>query len=1180
MNLPGSVTLICYQCEEGPFMILYSKSMRLCHWGNIWIVAGLLAVFSVQADTEPMITENLPGSSVSSIDNPAGVRVSYQQIFQAIRVKKFTISKIQMPREELPDYFTTAVEHEGSSHILRLYKRSVRSASFQVLAQVEGGRLVEISPDPVRTYEGYVEGEPETLVSASLLPTGLRACVFPRYQIGWSVEPMRTVYPAAARNEHIVYNHSDIEPTELSNDALQVPQIEGEPPVAYYSAQQIPSASAIATAAGDVRAASYAPYECDVMRAEIGFDADYAYYHYCGDNVNKVLSNLEDVLVSLNVVYVRDCLIEYQLGRVVIRTDLSSCPYYNSTSLLNEIRNQWNNGQYGTTHDVAVLVTGRTNMGYGGQAWQGAVCGSYRYSVCGGGWGIGRLRNFAQHELGHNWGCADGHANCPEGSTIMCGHLISRFSGEEVKTIIAHRDSRQCLDNIGPYQVPMTPYAAMDRIYTQINTPIRVDVLANDHDANCDVIVIDGFDMVSELGGTIACSAGTGPDGRDELLYTPASDVRGEDTFTYTITDATGRQATGTVRVMVKVPNILQGYWKLDEASGTVAHDSSGNGYDGTLNGTFTFDTALAAGKFRGALSFNGSDDYIETGKTAWQLGELNGNAPRTITAWVFTRGFNDGGIYEMGQQTPGQDFSLRTKPVDNQWRVQNWGSDPATGDIDFDYDSKDKWVHFAHVYDGNVIRIYANGNLVVNEPRTLNTADTKTFKIGRWHDSCFNGAIDDVRIYKYALNVHEIGAIMSGGPAENPSPFDSEVNSPQRGILSWLPGATADYHNVYLGISYDGVAIATTASSEYKGRQSEAFYVPFLNTNSRYFWRIDEVTTGAIVIPGKVWSFVTGQNGGTITREVWTGITGAAVADLVNSRRYSDWPNISEEITSFEGPVDWAENYGTRIHGFLIPPETGSYTFWIASNDAGELWLSSDANPANQERVAKILTWTGPREWDKFPEQKSGAITLIAGKAYYIKALQKQGPLNDNIAVAWEGPSIHRQVISGLYLSPFDTDIPTPNPMSWASAPHPTGRGSISMTATAALDRSGVEYYFACTSGSGHDSGWQNSPVFEDTGLDPNTIYTYSVIVRDKSYNLNITGPSQPWSARTFLGGDFEPDGDVDFVDYAIFALQWSSTATFVQQNSGKGDLDGDNDVDFEDLAILTENWLEGMSQ
>ena len=99
---------------------------------------------------------------------------------------------------------------------------------------------------------------------------------------------------------------------------------------------------------------------------------------------------------------------------------------------------------------------------------------------------------------------------------------------------------------------------------------------------------------------------------------------------------------------------------------------------------------------------------------------------------------------------------------------------------------------------------------------------------------------------------------------------------------------------------------------------------------------------------------------------------------------------------------------------------------------------------------------------------------------------------------------------------TPPDVTPPTPNPMTWASVPTAVDTQSITMTATTASDSSGVEYYFACTAGGGHDSGWQDSNVYTDTGLSTNTSYTYNVKARDKSPAQNETGVSSSESATT----------------------------------------------------------------
>ncbi len=96
------------------------------------------------------------------------------------------------------------------------------------------------------------------------------------------------------------------------------------------------------------------------------------------------------------------------------------------------------------------------------------------------------------------------------------------------------------------------------------------------------------------------------------------------------------------------------------------------------------------------------------------------------------------------------------------------------------------------------------------------------------------------------------------------------------------------------------------------------------------------------------------------------------------------------------------------------------------------------------------------------------------------------------------------------------DQSPPNPNPMTFAIAPHSTGTTSIAMTASTASDANAVEYYFTCTSGGGNDSGWQDSAAYEDSGLQVNTTYTYTVTARDKSLNNNTGTPSAPASATT----------------------------------------------------------------
>lgn len=112
---------------------------------------------------------------------------------------------------------------------------------------------------------------------------------------------------------------------------------------------------------------------------------------------------------------------------------------------------------------------------------------------------------------------------------------------------------------------------------------------------------------------------------------------------------------------------------------------------------------------------------------------------------------------------------------------------------------------------------------------------------------------------------------------------------------------------------------------------------------------------------------------------------------------------------------------------------------------------------------------------------------------------------------------------------------LPTPNPSTWATQPYATGETSIRMRATTAFDRREVEYYFDEISGhpGGTDSGWQASNTYEDTGLSPDTEYTYQVKTRDKWETHNETDCSTACSATTL------PDTTPPSPNFSAWAIE-----------------------------------------
>ena len=255
------------------------------------------------------------------------------------------------------------------------------------------------------------------------------------------------------------------------------------------------------------------------------------------------------------------------------------------------------------------------------------------------------------------------------------------------------------------------------------------------------------------------------------------------------------------------------------------------------------------------------------------------------------------------------------------------------------------------------------------------------------------------------------------------PQPADEAANVTLSPTLSWTAGQSALGHHVYFGTDRNAVQEGAAGTDKGALAVTETSYkvAEALKPDTTYYWRVDETGAGGKIETGEVWSFTTVLAGpvGAI-RQWWSNIgAGTTVADLTGNPNFPDNPTGTEFIPSLEGPVGWADNYGTRLYGWLYPPQSGDYIFWVAGDDGCELRLSTDADQANKKLIATVATWTNSREWTKEVNQRSSPVTLEAGQRYYIEALQKEGGGGDSIAVAWQGPGISQQVISAGGVGP-----------------------------------------------------------------------------------------------------------------------------------------------------------------
>lgn len=235
---------------------------------------------------------------------------------------------------------------------------------------------------------------------------------------------------------------------------------------------------------------------------------------------------------------------------------------------------------------------------------------------------------------------------------------------------------------------------------------------------------------------------------------------------------------------------------------------------------------------------------------------------------------------------------------------------------------------------------------------------------------------------------------------------------------LGWTPPEAIDAR---LADAADALARARRAAAESadpaSAAQAARTFAAEIETAAGHLARV-RPETGGVALERK----------GVLLREFWTGVPGASVADLTRHPRFPGRPDGTSMPEIFEAPADWADQYGTRLRGYLHPPITGAYTFWISGNDQAELWLSSSADPARKVLVARVPVGTAARQWDAAPEQKSAPVRLAAGQKYYVEALQKDGVGRDSLAVGWQLPDgTLERPIPGARLSAPTTPAESP---------------------------------------------------------------------------------------------------------------------------------------------------------
>ena len=103
------------------------------------------------------------------------------------------------------------------------------------------------------------------------------------------------------------------------------------------------------------------------------------------------------------------------------------------------------------------------------------------------------------------------------------------------------------------------------------------------------------------------------------------------------------------------------------------------------------------------------------------------------------------------------------------------------------------------------------------------------------------------------------------------------------------------------------------------------------------------------------------------VIREVWKELPGKSISKLKDDPYYPNDPSLIEIIENFDSPFDIDKDYGSRVKGYFVAPETGNYTFYMSGSQSGELWMSSTESQQNMSKLVSLDQPTGHNQWNKY---------------------------------------------------------------------------------------------------------------------------------------------------------------------------------------------------------------------
>jgi len=243
----------------------------------------------------------------------------------------------------------------------------------------------------------------------------------------------------------------------------------------------------------------------------------------------------------------------------------------------------------------------------------------------------------------------------------------------------------------------------------------------------------------------------------------PITDIEADDYVI--VTGVVSKQDSATRVILIKdltkfalpepppPPPVIFAQYKFDETSGTVAHDFTPNGWNGTLVNGPTW----VAGKYGNAVNLDGSNDYVSL-----PTGIMSTLDRCTVAAWVKLDSNNTWNrIFDFGSGTSVNMFLTPNSGSTIRFAITIGGGEQRiNGTANLPTSS---WQHVAVTLSGSTGTLYVNGvqvgqntNMTL-KPSSLGNTTQNWLGRSQYPDPYFDGLIDDFRIYNGALSASDI---------------------------------------------------------------------------------------------------------------------------------------------------------------------------------------------------------------------------------------------------------------------------------------------------------------------------------------------------------------------------------------------------------------------------------------